>query len=77
MVYNGSSSEINSSFWAPHFALPTAESTLWAVERGNFMADRDIGEMFIKFMLSEEVRSFYEVDVTNVITEQEWERYRS
>ena len=42
-----------------------------------FMAYRDIGEMFIKFMLSEEVRSFYEVDVTNVITEQEWERYRS
>ena len=55
MVYNSKSSGINSSFWAPHFALPTVRSTLRAVERGTFMAERDIGEIFLNFMLSEEV----------------------
>ena len=37
MVYNGNSSGLNSSLWAPNFDLHTVRSTLWAVERGNFM----------------------------------------
>ena len=32
------------------------------------MSDQYIGEMFLNFMLSEEVRSFYGVDITNVRT---------
>ena len=38
------------------------------------MADRDIGEMFLKFMLSEEVRPFCTVDVSNVRNGEDWER---
>ena len=75
MVYNGISSVLKSYLWGPHFSLPTVGSTLRAAERGTFMADRDIGEMFINFMLSEEARSFCGVDVTNVRTEYEWERH--
>ena len=41
------------------------------------MADCDIGEMFINFMLSEEVRLFCGTDVTNASREDKWEIYRS
>ena len=74
MVYNGKSSGLHSYLWAPHFALPTVGSTIWAVERGTFMADRYIGEMFLKFTLSEEIRLFYGVNTVNVRIEQEWEK---
>ena len=33
------------------------------------MADQDIGDMFLKIMLSEEVRLFFGVDITNERTE--------
>ena len=58
MVYKGTYIGLNTSLWDPHFALPMAVSTLCAVEKGKFMADRDIGEMFLNFMLSEEFRPF-------------------
>ena len=70
MVYNRNYSDINASLWAPNFALPTVGSTLWEVERGHFMADCDIGEMFLNFMLSGEVRYFCGVYVTNGRTEE-------
>ena len=69
MVYNDKSSGINSSLWAPHFALPTFGSTLQAVEMGTFMEDQDIGEMLLNFMFREEVRSFCGVEITNTRTE--------
>ena len=46
MVLNGASRVINAYLWAPHFALTEVGSTLRSVERGNFMADRDVGEIF-------------------------------
>ena len=77
MIYNGTSSGLNSYLWSTNFDLPTVGSTLQAEERGNFISDRDIREMFLKLMLSEEVRSFCGVDVTNVSTEDKWERHMS
>ena len=38
------------------------------------MEDRYIGEMFLKFTLSEEIRLFYGVNTVNVRIEQEWEK---
>ena len=70
MVYNNTLSGINPSLWAPHFDLPTARSTLQAVERGTFMADRNIGETVINLMFSEKCRSFCGVDITNLWTEE-------
>ena len=49
-------------------------STLIAVVVGTYMAERDTGEMFIHFILSEYVKPFYVVDVSNVSTEEGWER---
>ena len=39
MVYNETSSGMNTSLWYPHFVLPTVVSTLHAVYKGNFVAD--------------------------------------
>ena len=77
MVYNKTSSDLNSSLWAPHFSLTTVGSTLRAEERGTFMVDRDIGEMFLNFMFSEDVRYFCEVEIINLRTEEEWGNHRS
>ena len=76
MVYNRTYSGLRSSLWEPHFALPKVGSTLQAVERGTLMADRDIGEMLLNFMLSKELRSFYGMDITNVRKEEEREKHR-
>jgi hypothetical protein len=51
MVYNGTSSVMNSHLWAPWFALPTIYALARALEVGMFMADSDIGEIFLNFIL--------------------------
>ena len=43
-------------------------STLRVLKRGELVADRDIGEMFLKFTFSEEVRPFCGVVISNVRT---------
>ena len=47
----------------------TVGSTLHVVEKGTFIVDPDIGEMFLNFVLSEVVRLFCGVNVKNVQTE--------
>ena len=73
MVYNGTSSGLNTSLWFLHFVLPTALSTIQDVETGTFMADWYIGEMFLNFMLSEEFIPFCVVNGKNFRTEEWWE----
>jgi hypothetical protein len=53
LVYNGTSSGLNAHLWAPWSALPTICALLRALEIYTFMADSDIGEMFLNFMLEE------------------------
>ena len=60
---------MNTLLWYHHFALPMVRFTLREVENGTFMADRDMGEMFLKSMLSEEVRLLCAVYMRNVQTE--------
>ena len=40
------------------------------------MEDRDIGEIFLNFMLSKEVRPYCGVDISNYRIEKGWERGR-
>lgn len=63
MVYNGTSSGLNDALWAPHFTLPTVQTQLRSLVEGTHMADLDIGEMFLNFMLHKTIRAFYGVDV--------------
>ena len=73
MLYNGNSSGLNEVIWASHFSLTTVKSTLRATEQGSYTADRDIGEIFLNFMLSKEVRPYCSVDISNIQTEEEWQ----
>ena len=66
MIYNGTYSDMNTSLWDPHFALPMVGSTICAVDKGTFMADWEIGYMLLNIMISEEVRTFCGLDVMNV-----------
>jgi hypothetical protein len=51
MVYDASVSGLNDIIWVPRFPLPTIRTHLRSVEEGTFMADLDIGEMFLNFIL--------------------------
>ncbi len=64
MVYNGTSCGLNASCWAPWFPLPTVKTHLRTVESGTWMADIDLGEMFLNFMLDEDLREYAGVDVS-------------
>ena len=64
MVYNATSSGLNDAVWCPWFALPTVETHLRAVEVGTFMADCDVGEMFLNFLLHDKIRRLAGVDLT-------------
>jgi hypothetical protein len=46
MVYNGTSSGMNTHLWVPWFALPTIYDLARFLEVGTFMGDSDIGEFF-------------------------------
>ena len=64
VVYNGSASGLNKVVWAPWFPLPTISSHLRMVEEVTYMADSNIGDMFLNFMLHPSLQQYYGVDVT-------------
>jgi hypothetical protein len=64
MVYDGSVSGLNDTMWVPRFVLPTINNHLEAVEEQTYMADVDVGEMFLNFILYEDLRSVSGVDLT-------------
>lgn len=80
MVYNGTSLGLNDTLWAPHFFLPTVQQELRAVKEGTYLADKDIEEMFLNFMLGESIRTYCGVDITQVWSNNpedvEWEKER-
>jgi hypothetical protein len=67
LVYNGTSSIPNAHLWAPWFALPTICEFLRALELDTFMADSDIGEMFLNFMLEERCTKLTGVYLTHYV----------
>ena len=65
MVYNGTSSGLNDAVWVPWFPLPIVETHLHAVDFGTYiMADNNMGEMFLNFMLDENLRAYTRVDIS-------------
>jgi hypothetical protein len=81
MVYDGTKSGLNATLWAPWFPLPTVETHLRATLPGYFMADVDIGEMFLNFIMHESVRQYCGIDLTLIFPEELrpgqvlWERW--
>ena len=75
MVYNGTSCGLNDCLYAPHFGLPVIHHTLRSLLPGYHQADMDVGEMFLNFILGEEVRPYSGVDVSHVrLTEDNLKR---
>ena len=70
MVYDATRSGLNDAVWAPWFPMPTVVSHLRAVEKNTFMADCDVGEMFLNFMLEPKLRPFAGVDLTCMFPEE-------
>jgi len=64
MVYDASVSGLNDALWAPWFVMPTIRSHLRAVDVNTFMGDVDIGEMFLNFVLHDELKPHCGVDLT-------------
>jgi hypothetical protein len=82
MVYDGTKSGLNEVLWAPWFPLPTVDNLLRSVEPGTWMADNDVGEMFLNFVLHESVQALCGVDLTKYFpegvpdgTQVLWERW--
>ena len=70
MVYNGTSSGLNEFIWDPNFEVSTVSSKLRSTEKGTYMAERDIGKIFLKLMLSKEIMPYCGVDISNVRMEE-------
>jgi len=64
MVYDASRSGLNAALWVPGFPLPTTNTHLRSVEPGTWLADLDIGEMFLNFPLHESLRTLCGVDLS-------------
>jgi hypothetical protein len=64
MVYDGTKSGLNDAMWAPWFWMPTVESHLRFVSTESFLGDIDVGDMFLNFVLHEDVRKVAGVDLS-------------
>ncbi len=64
MVYDGTKCGLNDQLWALWFALPTVEDHLYAVVPGTYIADLDVGEQFLDFMLHPKIQPYAGVDLT-------------
>jgi hypothetical protein len=82
MVYDRTKSGLNELLWAPWFPLLTVDSLLRCVEPGTWMADNDVREMFLNFVLHGRVQALCGVDLTKYFpdgipegTRVLWERW--
>ncbi|KAL7468881.1 hypothetical protein ACHAXS_009127 [Conticribra weissflogii] len=66
MVYNGTSCGLNDVLYAPHFGLPIVQHTFRSLRKGYYQADMDVGEMFLNFVLHNDLREYSGVDVTHI-----------
>jgi hypothetical protein len=70
LFYNGTKSGLNDCLWAPWFHLPTVGQLLRAVLPGTYMADIDVGEQFLNFVLHNAVHPYAGVDFTLLFPEE-------
>ena len=67
MVYDGTASGFNNAIYIPDFGLPTISSLLRGTSPTTWMIGLDVGDMFLKFMLHEEARSYVGIDVSKFL----------
>jgi hypothetical protein len=64
MVYNAMANNLNERVWVPTFWLPMINLLVRAVDRGSWMTDGDMGDMFLNYQLHGDVRPFTAVDLS-------------
>ena len=80
LVYDGTKSKLNAAVFAPNFYLPFLDSVLMWVNVDSWLADLDLGEMFLNYFLDKKIRAFSGVDLSKFIDKCEknrsdWERW--
>ena len=71
VVYDATASGLNECVWAPSFWLPTVDSLVRALNEDSWMADRDIGDMFLNFELHHKAWNYVGVDLAPVMDDTE------
>ena len=66
MVYNGTGCGLNATLWAPRFGLPYVTHTTRSLMPGYCQCDLDVGDMFLTFLLREELKRMSGVDIRHV-----------
>jgi hypothetical protein len=80
MVYDGTVSGLNDCIWVPRFILPRLNTHLRGVDEETEIADVDIGECFLNFILHSDMQELVGVDLTPYFGDGEgviwetWER---
>jgi hypothetical protein len=77
MVYDATKCGLNELVWAPNFFIPSEESMVDSLD-STWMADIDLGEMFLNFPLDPKGRSLVGVDLTPYFGNDDipqWERW--
>ena len=70
MVYNWMSIGLNAVLWVTQFELTTVNSALQALGQVTHIEDQYIIDIFINFMLSEEVSLYCGMDANQVSKEE-------
>ena len=63
VVFDGTSSGLNESLWAPNFFLPSARSASMCLSFQTWMADMDFGDFFHNFPMDRRIRPYSGVDL--------------
>jgi len=71
MVYDASASGLNDALWAKNFRLPDVDSVLSQVARYTYLANNDVGEMFLNFLLNQKLHPFVGLDFEPYLDELE------
>jgi hypothetical protein len=56
VVFDGTSSGLNETLWAPNFYLPSARAASLTLSFSTWMGDMDFGEMFHNFFMDPQIR---------------------
>ena len=69
VVYDGTKCRLNDALFAPGFFLPQAAAASRPIMPYSWLADSDMGEMFLNFPMDKKIRSSSGIDVTALRSE--------
>jgi hypothetical protein len=81
IVYDGTVSGLNECIWVPRFVLSTVKTHLRSVDEDTYMADVDVGDCFLNFILHKDLQELAGVDLTHYFEEGDegrkvWEAWK-